>query len=240
MKYTSAILSAASGSVGGLTYSRNKGGSYCRARAVPTNRHSSLQEKFRSVLGSLANFWALLTDPNRASWLAYADNVLMVNTLGASRKISALAHFVRSNAIRLATYGNTFVVSAAPTVYSLGATPILTLPEAKFTVGGILNLTVTAFISDAPVVAIPNDKILVFVSKPKSATRLGRNGILNWQYGVSVAALASQPQVVVCPVALGYNVLGGQRCDYEVCVSRADGRLSSRAKGSVITLPYTP
>lgn len=240
MKYTSAVLSAASGSVGGMTYSRNKGGSYCRARAVPTNRRSALQEVMRAILGSLSNMWSKLLDSDRAGWTAYADNVLMVNTLGASRKISSLAHFIRCNAIRLKVFGYQYLVHVAPSVYNLGATPIITGVTAQCDVNGIPQLSYTAFISDAPAVAEPVTKIMVFASRPKDATCLARNGIFNYVHAVPVAALAAQPQACISPVDLGYNKLGGQRLDFEMAVSREDGRYSARGKGSIIVTPYVP
>jgi len=240
MKYTSAILSAASGSVGGLTFSHNKGGSYCRARAVPTNRRSTAQERMRAILGSLANRWATLTVNQRASWAAYADNVLMVNPLGASRKISALAQFIRSNAIRLRVFGYAYLALDAPTIYNIGATPIITGVTCVMDSLGVAQFACTAYVSDAAVIAEPMTRLIFFMSRPKDATNLARNGIFNYCDAVAIAEFASQPQACTVAVGLGYDGGGGQRMDYEVAISREDGRYSARGKGSVIVSPYVP
>jgi len=57
MKFKSPILSQASGSIAGITFSHNRGGMYVRARAVPTNPGSPQQhrsEEHTSELQSLS------------------------------------------------------------------------------------------------------------------------------------------------------------------------------------------
>lgn len=117
MKFTSALITAASGSVGGLTASRNRGGMYFRARAVPVNPSSSQQQAVRTNLSSLAASWSDdLTQAQRDGWDTYGTNTVVVDSLGAERQISGFNHFIRSNTLRL--QAGLAAVLTAPTFFT--------------------------------------------------------------------------------------------------------------------------
>ncbi len=74
MIFTSPLIEAGSGSVAGLTFSRNKGGNYLRGRAIPTNPNSPLQQAVRSIMSQLtANWLNVLTAIQRVAWETYAE-----------------------------------------------------------------------------------------------------------------------------------------------------------------------
>lgn len=75
MKFESAFVGDLSGSVGGLTASRARGGvDYFRFRATPTNPDTALQQTVRSALATLSQRWGgTLTQSERDSWIAAAD-----------------------------------------------------------------------------------------------------------------------------------------------------------------------
>lgn len=117
MKFTSALITAASGSVGGLTASRNRGGMYFRARAMPVNPSSPQQQAVRTNLSSLAAAWSDdLTQAQRNGWDTFGTNTTVVDSLGAERQISGFNHFIRSNTLRL--QAGLSPVLAAPTFFT--------------------------------------------------------------------------------------------------------------------------
>jgi hypothetical protein len=97
MKFTSPVFSAVSGSIGGTTFSHNKGGMYTRARAIPTNPNTLRQQDTRLQLGAAVSAWIEDLDASdRNSWNTYAANVPVTNKLGQTVNLSGQQHYVRS------------------------------------------------------------------------------------------------------------------------------------------------
>lgn len=112
-------VASASGSMGGMTFSRNAGGAYIRNRTVPVNPASSFQTVLRGYVAQLTSLWSTtLTQAQRDGWEAYNLNVLLPNSLGDQRSIGALAHYVRSNVSRL--QAGEPRVDTAPVLFNLG------------------------------------------------------------------------------------------------------------------------
>ncbi len=120
-----------SGSLGGITASHGRSGSYLRARVVPVNPNTFYQQEIRNIAGNLATAWVTtLTAIQRAAWTAYADQVAMVNRLGDTIYLTGLNHFVRSNVPRIqAGFAR---VDDAPTIFALTdvTLPSFTISEA--------------------------------------------------------------------------------------------------------------
>jgi len=92
------ILFPASGRIGGVIASRNKGGAYFRLGTNPTNPNSARQQAVRSIMGTQASAWQnVLSDAERAQWAIYAETHPVINRLGASVFINALAWFTKCN-----------------------------------------------------------------------------------------------------------------------------------------------
>lgn len=116
----------ARGSVGGVTFARNRGGAYARARVAPLNPASVRQVAVRSTLASLAAQWSnTLTGVQRTAWELYASNVPLINSLGEPRNVSGQNMFIRTNQLVLDCGGA--VVTAAPTNFTVGPTITPTL-----------------------------------------------------------------------------------------------------------------
>ncbi len=102
MKFKSAIFTQTSGSVGGITFSHNRGGLYTRARSIPTDPATVQQVAIRGFVASLASLWnGLLTPLQREAWDLYALSTPLPDALGEPRNIGGLGHYVRSNVPRL-------------------------------------------------------------------------------------------------------------------------------------------
>jgi hypothetical protein len=124
MLFKSALVTQASGSVGGVTAAHNAGGLYLRARSIPVNPNTPAQQAARNAMAQLTTRWQqTLTAAQRTAWSTYAANVPLVNSLGDARLVSGMNMYVRSNAPRVVAGAD--VVDAGPTTYSLATfTPV--------------------------------------------------------------------------------------------------------------------
>lgn len=120
MKFKSGIVTAASGSVGGITAAHNQGGLYFRSRSIPTNPASAQQTAVRDAVTVLTSAWRqVLTESQRDGWRTYAANVPLVDRLGDARTVSGIAQYVRSNVIRVQV--GLPRVDEPPTTFELGS-----------------------------------------------------------------------------------------------------------------------
>jgi len=76
VKFISQLVTAASGSVRGCVFSRNRSGAYIRGRGIPVNPASPQQQLMRTGLARAVARWTnVLTTAQRAAWNAWAANV---------------------------------------------------------------------------------------------------------------------------------------------------------------------
>lgn len=119
MLFKSPIFSQASGSIGGTTFSRNRGGMYTRNRAIPTNPNTANQQAVRGYLGTAANAWtSILNEGQREGWRTYGNETPVINRLGDETRLTGQQQFVRSF-VAFSRAGETPVLTA-PTVYNTG------------------------------------------------------------------------------------------------------------------------
>lgn len=96
MKFKSQVLTQASGSIGGITYSHNRGGMYQRARAIPTNPNTPAQQLVRGGLAAAVAYWAnSMTDAERLVWSTYAGNTPTTDALGDPLILTGQQAFLR-------------------------------------------------------------------------------------------------------------------------------------------------
>lgn len=89
--------SAASGSEAGTTYSRNRGGSYIRARAIPLNPNTADQITVRNRLGTLSAGWRALTSAQHDAWNNAGINFPSIDVFGDVRIPTGLQLYVSLN-----------------------------------------------------------------------------------------------------------------------------------------------
>jgi len=118
MKYKSALVTDLSGSVGGLTASRNAGGGYFRSKVVPVDPSTSRQNAVRSVFASLASEWVALTQDLRSDWNTYAANLPVTPAFCGPMNVTGQNQFVKTNTIRHQLDLTT--LQAAPTIFDTG------------------------------------------------------------------------------------------------------------------------
>lgn len=219
MKFYSQVYSSVSGSVGGLTYAHNQGGMYARARAIPTNPNSTQQQSLRNAMGNLTTAWnQTLTSAQRLAWSVFATNVPLLDKLGQSRTISALAWYVKANSIRLQS--GLSRIDTAPVVWELGTLtlPVLTLTPSAATASLAFNN------SDAWANEV-GGAMLVYASRPQNPSINFFNGPYRYAGRINGAATPpTSPATITLPFVTGP---AGTQLFMKVVAVRADGRPSS-------------
>lgn len=161
MKYTSAIAATASGSIGGATASRNRGGQYFRRRAIPTNPNSAEQQQIRGIFASLNSAWNnTLTAAQRSGWDTYALNTPVTDSLGNPVNAGGKGMYIRGNVPRLQALLT--AISAPPTTFGLNT---LTQPNVTGIVASTKVVTFS-FTNTDSWASTTAGALLVYVSRP--------------------------------------------------------------------------
>lgn len=134
------IIGDASGRLGTVIASRNRGGAYLRNGTKPLVSTTSYALAAKALLTSLSQDWQGLTAAQRASWSAWAESHPVINRLGESRNLTGSQAYVQINSIISNASGT--VVSVPP----LGTAPdALTSASFVYDVGaGGVSLTFAA------------------------------------------------------------------------------------------------
>jgi hypothetical protein len=219
MKIKSAVLTQASGSIGGMTASHNRGGLYLRSRVIPTNPNSTFQQAVRGFVATLTSAWNnVLTPTQRTMWDIYAENVPMPDALGEPRNIGGLAMYVRSNVPRL--QAGLPRVDDGPTTYNLGE---FTNPSMGSGSEATQQVTVTYDNTDAW--ANEDDAALLV------ALSRGQNPGINYfkgpyRYVGMVEGDSVAPPAGTYLAGFPFAIVQGQKVFGQMRITRADGRLS--------------
>lgn len=233
MIFKSEHITQASGSVGGVTYARAKGGTlYRRARAIPVNPNSALQSQVRSAMTAAVNRWnSGLSQAWRDTWDLYAQNVTVVNKLGSATHISGQNWFVACEVPRqqaVAKLGLTIAsLQDAPSQFDRGDFPTPSAPTISATTG--LSM---AYDDMASWVNNDDNFMLVYMGRPRNQSRQSFSGPYRL-VGAIEGSLSSPPSSpftisAVNLASLGFPLNPQSRVDVQVAVALDDGRLSSR------------
>lgn len=236
MKILPSMMSAASGSLAGITASHNKGGQYFRSRVIPVNPSSEFQLQVRAAMTSLATGWSdTLIPSQRTAWDLYASNVEVTDTLGSSMTLSGINWFIASNTARLQSeaklpagmaVGALPTVLDAPTIFDRGD---FTTPVPSYTEASGLSI---AFTGTDEWASEDGSALLVFQGRSQN------RGVTFFKGPYRLVAVILGDSVtpptspfVVTPTILGiqgYVPTAGQSAFTAAAVTRADGRISSR------------
>lgn len=91
------LITSGSGSAGGHTYSRNRGGAYRKNKPIPLQPNSQAQQAIKSGLSNFAQQWRDLTQEQRDSWNAAAKQVTLINSLGRPYTPTGINYFTQLN-----------------------------------------------------------------------------------------------------------------------------------------------
>lgn len=215
------------GSMGGNVYSRNRYGAYMRARTVPVNPNSVLQQAVRSALAQLTVRWsATLTPAQRTAWNSYGANVVMSNKLGEAMNLSGFNHYLRSNIARL--QAGATVIDAGPAIFEIpeaDPTFAITASEATQQISFTFDNTLAWANED-------DGHLIKFQGQPQNFQRNFFGGpwnLLGTIDGDAVTAPTSPDAE-----AVSFTIAEGQRQWCYGRISRADGRLSQPFRADVL------
>lgn len=215
MKYKSALMTEASGSLRGIVASHNAGGAYFRGRSTPTNPRTSQQQAVRNAVAQIAAAWTqTLTVAQRTAWDTFAKNVPITDALGNSINIPAMAWYNKANAARL--QAGLTRVDAAPTEFALIP---LTLPTVGLTAGSA-NATVTFTVGDSWHAA--GGGLMVYASRPQNLSINSPAG-LSYRFAGLILGTATSPQTLTLPFGAA---VANSNTFFRAVASGADGRPS--------------
>jgi len=218
MLFKSATITSASGSVGGITASRNKGGMYFRARAIPTNPNSPAQQDARTRLATFSARWTnVLTAAQRAAWNAYALSIDLTNALGDTIQASGQNAYIAANTM-LDQCGGT-IVDAAP---GTSSQPTVNVQINEITAPNTVELDVGLTGNDWA----GEDGAFLAVYNSRS-TSVGRTFFKGpYQFANAIEGSSVTPPTGTQSVTSPFTLTAASNCFVRLRAVAADGRLS--------------
>lgn len=186
-------VASVSGSIGGTTFSRNRGGQYMRRRAIPSNARTTYQDQIRAILAAQSQNFRDLTAAERNAWVDFARQTPVLNALGNSFTRSGHQAYVAINT-RLSLTSQTLLttppIAAAPDAlltysqtYDIGAGNF----AATFTptpLGAGLRLWILAAVLNSPAkVYVQNLLRFVGTSASNQATGFDAQSLVEARLG---------------------------------------------------------
>ena len=166
----SPIVTNISGSVGGVTFQRNKFGHTMRQKPLPPKSATSAQLYIRTLIASLQASWAGLTDVARLQWVRYPDFSGQTIKHDKNVHLSGQGLYIK--------YQLLLLLMGKPLLTTLNYAPIAAIPvfsAIQANVASILLRYASAW-SDA-------DVFFIFkISSPRSPTKRFSSRGLRWMY----------------------------------------------------------
>lgn len=221
MRFRSQLLADASGSIGGATASKNRGGNYFRRRRAPVNPNTARQVEVRSTMAGLNQFWMALTSPERAAWQTYADAVPPIdNGYGAVIR-TGQNQYLRSNIVRL--QAGLTRIDAAPTTYNYGV-PVVAIHTPVFNVDSLA-------ISFQFSLNVPTDEagdVVWYISRPYAPSRNFYRGPFQFAKTLAIASSVDfvNESTNVSALASEYAPEQGAKSSIRAAIAYDDGRVS--------------
>lgn len=210
---------AASGSIAGNTFSRNRYGAYARARTKPVNPQTDRQSRVRAIMSLVsAQYLDSATATNRTNWGIFASNMPETNKLGDTINLSGFNQYIKSNVAAI-NAGLPKILDAPVVFTKPGEDPAFAVTGSE----GDEEVSVT-FTEGRDWVDEDEAGMIIQMGIPQNASIGFFNG--PWRHagiieGDSIAAPTS-PTVVTMP----YAAVELQKVWVRGRIIRADGRLS--------------
>lgn len=220
MKFRPLIGTDLSGSIGGITASRNRGGAYFRNRAIPVNPSTPAQQVVRGAFAAASSlFLNILTEPQKGGWDDYAANTPLVDAIGQEVEVTGRAMFIRSN-VPLIQAGLGFILDA-PEGTGVGA---MTPPSINTVAAGSDQVALTFDTTD-PWANENGGYLFAYCSRPVSINRLSWKG--PFKFAGVVTGSSSAPPTSPALVTSPFTYQSGQKLFVRFRAIDGTGRLSS-------------
>lgn len=95
-----AIIGAASGTMGAVTFSNRKGNAVAAMKSSPIDRQTAAQLDHQAAMSTAAKAWANLSFANQFNWKLFAARNVRQNRLGVTRQLSPYQFFLKENVLR--------------------------------------------------------------------------------------------------------------------------------------------
>jgi hypothetical protein len=138
-----AVVGAASGTLGAITFSNRRGNAIVSTKSTPNNQATQAQMDHRIAMARAAKGWAAQTPSAMFNWKLFAAKNVRQNRLGVTRQLSAYQFYIKENVLR-AQIGAT-LHTIPPT---LGQRGIGQFAGLIFYVGGPYQLVLNSPTSD--------------------------------------------------------------------------------------------
>jgi hypothetical protein len=176
-----AMVTDARGSIDGVVYSKSQYGAYVRVKVSPKQPQTAFQLNVRQTLAALSQAWGSVLDPGqRAAWKVFAAAHPVTDVFGNSQTLSAIAMYVRVNAVIIGATGTR--IDDPPLTFS--ATPLATMAITMSTAAQSVSMAFTV----TPLGA--DERLYIFATPTLIAGRDFYKPLLRF-IGVSDAADAS-------------------------------------------------
>jgi len=225
MKFVPSIGADYSGSLGGITASRNRYGSYFRRKSSPVNPSTSRQVAVRTAFATAVVGWTMLTAAQRAAWATYATNTPFVDGLGNQTFVTGQNMYIRSAVLRLQL--GEAVIATAPTTYNFGNPVTDYKPINSGTGSNDIGLDTGTLSTDAYIAGLASEDgdVAAYIGAPINASRNFYKG--PYQLLASAALTAADPSGSLITIGTPTDTLViGQSRPMRLVVVYDDGRVS--------------
>ena len=95
-----AVVGAASGTVGAITFSNRRGNTIVSTKSQPRDQATQAQLEHRVALAKAAKAWVTITPGAMFNWKLFAARNVRQNRLGVSRQLTAYQFYIKENTLR--------------------------------------------------------------------------------------------------------------------------------------------
>jgi len=225
MKFVPSIGADYSGSLGGITASRNRYGSYFRRKSSPVNPNSTRQQAVRAYFATAVVGWTSLTAAQRSAWNTYAANTPFVDGLGNQRFVTGQNMYIRSAVLR-AQIGEA-LIATAPTEFNFG-NPVTSYYPTNAGTAGFDQIGEDSGVSTTVAVmgnTSDDGDVIAYVGAPINVSRGFYKG--PYQLMGSASTTAADPTVALgTGQAQAEALVAGQYRSLRLVIAYDDGRVS--------------
>jgi len=225
MKFIGTIATDFSGSIGGITASRNRGGGYFRQRVVPVNPNTFRQSLIRTIFQDLQSTWTnILTPGARLAWDNYSLQTPGFVGGGMQAYIAMNTPRIYADTLFASTLGR---IDVAPLIFDSGSfTPIVPTTTAPSAISLAYTNTDSWAIADGGALYI----------SAGAAVNASRTNYFGRYHMIGVVEGAVVPPVSPEAAVSDLPFLAGQQIFVSVRASQPDGRLSAPQRYPTIAL----
>lgn len=150
----------ARGKVGGVIYSKNKGGSYAKNYTKPANPKTPKQVAQRNIFAYVSSNWRMLTDGQRNSWNSAASQVPVSNKVGEKIHLTGAQYFNKQNIDLFVSGSATLATSPQQLVDIVGA--VVTNAAATIAAGVVSGVALSTILVDGTAVVPAGHKAIIY------------------------------------------------------------------------------